>query len=74
MLSVKREIILAGGCFWGAEKYFKNIQGVLSTQVGYANGNTSAPTYEEVCYSNTGHAEVVKVEYDDAKNWTSVYT
>lgn len=62
---MKREIFLAGGCFWGAEKYLKNIQGVVRTEVGYANGNTMAPTYEEVCYSNTGHVEAVKVEYDD---------
>jgi len=64
---VKKEIYLAGGCFWGTEKYFSNIPGVLSTEVGYANGNTDNPTYEEVCYSNVGHAETVKVEYDDKK-------
>lgn len=64
---MKKEIYLAGGCFWGTEKYLKNIQGVLSTEVGYANGSTENPTYEEVCYNNTGHAETVKVEYDDEK-------
>lgn len=62
---MKKEIYLAGGCFWGTEKYLENIPGVLSTEVGYANGNTMNPTYEEVCYRNTGHAETVKVEYDD---------
>lgn len=58
------EIYLAGGCFWGAEKYIAAIQGVISTEVGYANGQTENPTYEEVCYSHTGHAETVRVTYD----------
>jgi peptide methionine sulfoxide reductase msrA/msrB len=58
------EIYFAGGCFWGTEKYFSLIRGVLSTQVGYANGKTKNPTYEEVCYQNTGHAETVHVIYD----------
>ena len=60
------EIYLAGGCFWGTEKYLSFIRGVLSTQVGYANGKTENPTYEEVCYKDTGHAETVKVVYDPA--------
>lgn len=59
------EIYLAGGCFWGLEKYIKSINGVLSVQVGYANGKTENPTYEDVCYNNTGHAEAVKVIYDE---------
>ncbi len=59
------EIYLAGGCFWGMEKYIKLIRGVQSTQVGYANGKTANPTYEEVCHHNTGHAETVKVVYDE---------
>ncbi|HZK26076.1 MAG TPA: peptide-methionine (S)-S-oxide reductase MsrA [Thermoclostridium sp.] len=58
------EIYLAGGCFWGVEKYLSLIQGVESTQVGYANGNTQHPTYEQVCINNTGHAEAVKVVYN----------
>ena len=58
------EIYLAGGCFWGTEKYIASIPGALSTQVGYANGRTENPTYEEVCHSNTGHAETVRVLYD----------
>ena len=58
------EIYLAGGCFWGTEKYIASIPGTLSTQVGYANGNTDCPTYEEVCHHGTGHAETVKVVYD----------
>lgn len=59
-----KEIYLAGGCFWGTEKYLSNVNGVLQTEVGYANGNTKNPTYEEVCHNNTGHAETVKVIYD----------
>lgn len=59
-----KEIYLAGGCFWGVEKYLKSISGVIHTDVGYANGKTENPTYEEVCYQDTGHAETVKVQYD----------
>lgn len=62
---MKKEIYLAGGCFWGTEKYLQNIPGVIATEVGYANGNTQNPTYEEVCHKNTGHAETVKVEYNN---------
>jgi len=58
------EIYLAGGCFWGLEKYIASINGVLSTEVGYANGKTENPTYEEVCNMDNGHAEVVRVVYD----------
>ena len=58
------EIYLAGGCFWGTEKYIASIHGVQSTEVGYANGKTLNPTYEEVCTNNTGHAETVHVVYD----------
>ena len=57
-------IYLAGGCFWGTEKYLNNIKGVIETEVGYANGNSANPTYEEVSYKNTGHTETVKVVYD----------
>ncbi len=60
------EIYLAGGCFWGTEKYLGAIRGVTATQAGYANGNTPRPTYEDVCHANTGHAETVRVEYDPA--------
>ncbi|MGB8452374.1 MAG: peptide-methionine (S)-S-oxide reductase MsrA [Anaerocolumna sp.] len=57
-------IYLAGGCFWGTEKYLSGIKGILKTDVGYANGNTEFPTYGEVCNNNTGHAETVRVVYD----------
>ncbi len=60
------EIYLAGGCFWGSEKYLASLPGVAATQVGYANGNTQNPTYEQVCHENTGHAETVRVQYDPA--------
>lgn len=62
--SSDKVIYLAGGCFWGTEQYIAEIKGVISTEVGYANGNTPNPTYEDVCYKNTGHAETVKVIYD----------
>lgn len=58
-----KEIYFAGGCFWGTEHFFKQIRGVISTAVGYANGNTENPTYEEVYTDTTGFAEVVKVKY-----------
>lgn len=61
---MKKTIYLAGGCFWGLEKYLSYIQGVLTTEVGYANGKTEYPTYRQVCDEDTGHAETVKVEYD----------
>lgn len=57
-------IYLAGGCFWGAEHYLRQINGVTFTEVGFANGNTDNPTYKEVYTDQTGYAETVMVEYD----------
>lgn len=61
-----KEIYLAGGCFWGTEHYLKQIRGVVSTEVGYANGNGENPSYEEVYTDATGFVECVKVVYDPA--------
>ena len=61
-----REVYLAGGCYWGTQKFLDNIQGVVHTEVGFANGNTPYPTYNEVKHSDTGYTETVHVQYDDA--------
>jgi len=61
-----KEIHLAGGCFWGLQKYLANIPGVTGTEAGYANGKTENPSYEEVCRNDTGHAETVRVCYDSS--------
>ena len=62
-----KEIYLAGGCFWGAEHFFKQIAGVCRTEVGFANGDTPDPTYEQVYTDTTGYAETVHVCYDSAR-------
>lgn len=61
-----KTIYLAGGCFWGVEKYFAQFDGVVDTQVGYANGPDAQVSYKDVC-KGSGHAETVKVIYDDKK-------
>ena len=60
-----KKIVLAGGCFWGVEVFLSRLNGVISTEVGYANGRTENPTYEDVCYKNTYFAEVCLVVYDE---------
>lgn len=57
-------IILGGGCFWCLDALYKKVEGVLSITSGYTGGATKNPTYSEVCNGTTGHAEVVKLEYD----------
>ena len=59
-----KEIYFAGGCFWGTEHFFKQIEGVLETEVGFANGHTENPTYKEVYTDQTGFAETVYVKYN----------
>lgn len=59
-----KEIYLAGGCFWGTEHYFKQIMGVVETEVGFANGHTENPTYAEVYTDQTGFAETVQIRYN----------
>ena len=61
---MKRELYLAGGCFWGTQKFFDQFDGIISTEVGYANGKSEDPTYEQVC-NDSGHAETVKILYED---------
>ena len=61
-----KTIYLAGGCFWGVQRYFDQFEGVLSTEVGYANGPDVQPSYQDVC-KNSGHAETVKIVYDEDK-------
>ena len=62
-----KQIYFAGGCFWGTEHYIGSIDGVVRTEVGYANGNVADPTYQQVYTDRTGHAECVKVTYDNEK-------
>jgi len=60
-------IVLGGGCFWCTEAVFDRVQGVLDVESGYSNGETVRPTYEQVCTGRTGHAEVIKVDFDPAQ-------
>lgn len=62
-----KEILLGLGCFWGAERVFWQLDGVISTSVGYSGGYTPNPTYQEVCSGETGHAEVVRVIFDPSQ-------
>ncbi len=60
-------IVLGGGCFWCTEAVFDRVQGVLDVESGYCNGQTVNPSYEQVCTGRTGHAEVVKLDFDPAQ-------
>ena len=61
---MRKTIYLAGGCFWGVQAYFKQLKGVLSTRVGYANGTTAFPKYEDLKAGKADHAETVKIDYE----------
>ncbi|MGL4952451.1 MAG: peptide-methionine (S)-S-oxide reductase MsrA [Culicoidibacterales bacterium] len=60
-----KRIILAGGCFWGVDAYFQQVNGILRTHVGYAQGLVPFPSYEQVCTGTTGHTEACEIEYDE---------
>jgi peptide-methionine (S)-S-oxide reductase len=62
-----QEITLGGGCFWCVEAVYELVDGVESVESGYANGHVDRPTYEQVCGGRTGHAEVVRVRFDEAR-------
>jgi len=61
-----KTIYLAGGCFWGMQKFFDQFDGVLRTEVGYANGPDKAPSYADVC-ADSGHAETLRIDYDETR-------
>lgn len=62
---MKKEAMFGAGCFWHVEETLRKLKGVLMTEVGFAGGEKDNPSYEEVCWDETGHAEVVHLEYDD---------
>lgn len=67
VMSETESILLGGGCFWCTEAVFKNLRGVIKVTPGYAGGNISSPDYQQVCTGHTGHAEVIRVDYDPAQ-------
>jgi peptide-methionine (S)-S-oxide reductase len=66
-MSQRETIALGGGCFWCTEAVYVQVRGVTDVESGYSNGQTKRPSYEDVCTGTTGHAEVVKLEYDPAQ-------
>ena len=62
---MKKEAIFAAGCFWGIQDTLDKLKGVTLTEAGYTGGHKEHPSYEDVCTENTGHAESVRVEFDD---------
>lgn len=60
-----KNIILAGGCFWGVEEFFRRMDGVVDTEVCYVNGRTDNPTYEAICNGNTNYAEACKITFNE---------
>ena len=63
-IQTTQKATFGAGCFWGVEAAFRQIKGVKATAVGFMGGHQDSPSYEDVCYKNTGHAEVVEVEFD----------
>jgi len=63
-LNDTEEAIVGAGCFWGVEYYLQKLEGVLKTEVGYIGGRIDNPTYKQICETNTGHVEAVRVIYD----------
>ena len=61
---MKKTIVVAGGCFWGVQEYFRRLKGVLDTRVGYAQGALENPSYAQVKSQRSGHAECVRIDYD----------
>ena len=61
-----KELIVGGGCFWCTEAVFELLKGVSDVESGYANGQTTNPTYRDICTGESGHAEVIKIRYDDS--------
>ena len=61
-----KELIVGGGCFWCTEAVYETLKGVSDVESGYANGETLDPTYKDICTGATGHAEVIKITYDDS--------
>ena len=59
-----QKALFGAGCFWGVEEHFRTINGITKTEVGYSGGHTKNPTYENICYENTDHAEVLLIEFD----------
>jgi methionine-S-sulfoxide reductase len=62
-----KRIVLAGGCFWGVEGYYKQLKGILDTNVGYTNGNFANPSYEDLKHHVATHAEAVEIFYDETQ-------
>jgi peptide-methionine (S)-S-oxide reductase len=65
-MSDRQILVLGGGCFWCTEAVYKEVRGITDVESGYCNGHVQLPTYEQVCTGNTGHNEVVRLEYDPA--------